>query len=277
MNRPLWDDAPTPSWQRYANKTGPSPGSRAPSEFVDEYAPHVGAGLVKGVTAMATLPGSLQRGWDYGMNRLGEAAGVDMGAVRGHVREARRQVPHSQLPAYNDGLNGVERLIGPLPEPETTGQRIAGAVGEFASGGLSPGTWGQKFSNIAGATSFEHPQRLRSTLASAADPMQLPSSIVGLGYPRARDAWRAESQADTQGHIVGGLMGGMGLFRAIPAASTRNRAIMTGAGVGVAPDVFDSVADGNNYIDLDPRNMGSTAQNAILGGMLHPMKPIPRR
>lgn len=108
----------------------------------------LGTGLVKGSIGLATLPGTVSSLWEEGWKKIGSMAGVDMTEVMKHVNDARRRVPHTQLPNVNDAIGALESGVGPLYKPKTTAGEYAQTIGEFAPGGLGPGGLARKATNV---------------------------------------------------------------------------------------------------------------------------------
>lgn len=95
-----------------------------------------GAGLVRGVAGLAGLPGTLrdvvQAGADYAQRAVGLEPAPQL---------SRRPMglPDISMPNVDEVMKVVERVTGPLYQPQTTAGKYARTVGEFAPGALFPG------------------------------------------------------------------------------------------------------------------------------------------
>lgn len=107
---------------------------------------------------------------------------------------------------------------------------------------------------------------MRSGVASAIDPLNIPSAVVGTVSPTIRDHWRAEQDRNFAGNMVGNTIGTAGLFRAIPAASSAGGGIARGGAAGASADVIDT-ASGNGGFDKQ------TLYNTMLGAIMSRVKP----
>ena len=110
-----------------------------------------------------------------------------------------------------------------------------------------------------------------SLAASAVDPFNIPSSLLGLVAPQTRDAWRSAQKESPSGGFVGSMLSGGGAYNAASKALTAAKAGLTsqvalGAGSGAGSDAIDAAAGEK----VDPRH--ALAKALIGGGLAAPMR-----
>lgn len=112
---------------------------------IRDAAKQFGTGVVRGVTGLVTLPGTLENLVTSGLDKAAERVTGKGGfseAMRG-FNEATNSVPYD----FQRGMADVERVTGKLPEPTTTAGEYARTAGEFAPGAVFPGTMAQRALN----------------------------------------------------------------------------------------------------------------------------------
>ena len=94
------------------------------------------AGVARGVTAMAGLPGDIQTGMKAVQNWALRKAGLP----ETNVTQTLPFFPTAQqMPTSAETLKMAETVTGPLYKPQTRAGRYAETVGEFLPGALTPG------------------------------------------------------------------------------------------------------------------------------------------
>lgn len=108
-------------------------------DTASDVAKSLGAGVVRGVTGIATLPGNLENlataGLDYIKPGFADA------------KQGFDKATNSQPYDMAQGLKDAEKVTGPLHEPTTTAGEYARTVGEFAPNALFPGGPAQRVLN----------------------------------------------------------------------------------------------------------------------------------
>lgn len=124
---------------------------------------------------------------------------------------ARRELAEKMVGMPGDGMPGFDEL--PLRETADEDAKRLGRMGEAG-------------------------------IASAADPLGIPSAVLGLVSPEARDNWRAVQRQDGMGpQIVGGMATGLPAFGAIvKGGKTLLGAMGRSAGAATASDFVDAAA-----------------------------------
>lgn len=99
--------------------------------------------------------------------------------------------------------------------------------------------------------------------ASALDPLNIPSALVGTVSPKARDAWReAQSAAGPVPQMVGGMAGGaMAVPRILAAAGGGLKGALALGGAAGSSDVVDEAGGG-----VEGAMGGKTLAKALLSG-----------
>jgi hypothetical protein len=129
------------------------------------------AGVVRGVTGMAGLPGDIQGGMKAAQNWALRKVGLPETNMTPMLPFA----PNQQLPTSADTLKAAEAVTGPLYQPQTRTGRYAETLGEFLPGALGPGGLARKaiggvaIPALAAQTAYE----------SAPEPYKNIAKVVG--------------------------------------------------------------------------------------------------
>lgn len=115
--------------------------SNAPPSTAVDAMKSFGAGVVKGVTGLAGLPGDIQSGMKAAQNWIANKAGLPQ-------VEMAPMLPFfpigKEMPRSAETLKAAETVTGPLYKPQTMAGRFAETAGEFLPGMIGPGSWARK-------------------------------------------------------------------------------------------------------------------------------------
>jgi hypothetical protein len=98
-----------------------------------DVAKSLGAGVVRGGLGLVGLPGSVESLGRAGINAAASLAGYEQAVS-----------PENVLPSGQDLEKRLERVTGPLYQPQTTAGKYARTIGEFAPGVAFPGGMAQR-------------------------------------------------------------------------------------------------------------------------------------
>lgn len=160
---------------------------KPPVDVLPDMAKSFGSGVIKGGLALAALPNTLGQL----ANKVGEWSADQLGAMGlptsgEKYRAANASSPTSianqlqSAPSFQGMKQGVEKVTGPLYDPQTTAGKFAGTTGEFASGMLMPGGMVQKVigNTLAPAVASEAAGQM--TEGTAAEPLaRIGGAMVG--------------------------------------------------------------------------------------------------
>ena len=168
---------------------------------------------------------------------------------------ARRRRMGGLLPDEVQDMVPVSFQSGLLPDWLAQGQRdAAGNTGAYADG-VRPG----------GRLAGDLVRSGVSATASALDPFNVPSAVVGTVAPKTRDAWRQYQALDPVASLVGGAASGIGAYGAganavLKAAPGLLPQIGFGAAASTASDAIDEAAGKPGSVNA------GTALKALFGG-----------
>ncbi|MDR7037404.1 hypothetical protein J2X36_002151 [Methylobacterium sp. BE186] len=169
---------------------------QAPPSTAYDVAQSLPAGVARGVAGIVGLPGAAQEGMSF-------LARQTAGRIRNYATKGTFDAPSAEETAARDEAiraagpfnislptpQGVTNLIestygGKLYEPQTTAGKFANVAGEFAAGGLTPGSVGQRVARVAVPT------------------------VTSEGSGQIAD--QIAPEYGTAARVVGGLVGGVG-------------------------------------------------------------------
>jgi hypothetical protein len=125
--------------------------------YAKDMALAVPSGIAKGVAAVAGLPGDVSEWIGLGLDWLEQQArgeGDEDFAKRVSERKAKLKQIRGDMPSLEPPTSGqvrgaIERVTGPLYEPQTSPGRYAGAVSEFLPGAVGAGGGIRSLINLA--------------------------------------------------------------------------------------------------------------------------------
>lgn len=160
-----------------------------PSPIMDAVK-NVPSALARGVAGALGLPGDL----GHGMRWLNDKAMQKFAGAkpRPEYVATGRDVPSSMpqlvpdLPTSADIKGGMEKVTGPLYEPQTRLGRYTGAVGEFLPGAVGPGGIARNIARFAALPGLASEGAGEATKGTAAEPYaRAIGGLLGLGAGHA--------------------------------------------------------------------------------------------
>jgi hypothetical protein len=132
LHRKFYSDMPKEEFQAKIGMetAAPSEPDTARPDMMSDVLKSAGAGLVRGASGIAGLPGDLDRLLGAGLDWTGQKTGIDQ---HPSWNTFKKIAIGPETPDSQDVISAVEKNVtGPLHEPQTTAGKYARTVGEFA-------------------------------------------------------------------------------------------------------------------------------------------------